>query len=148
MKNLKIKTVIILFSLILSACATASQGTKQKIKVTSTPKNAEVLTSHGYGCDATPCSFNVPRNKSFKLQVAKPGFSTKTVKISPIISNVGAAQTLGSVVLGGIAAGGYDVYNGAALELSPNSIEVELENLSTLLTDEVRMISSLNIFGN
>ena len=134
--------------LVLSACATASQGTKQKITVRSVPQNAQVITSHGYGCDETPCSFDVPRNASFELKVSKPGFSTKILKIKPILSSVGAAQSLGSVVLGGVVAGGYDVYNGAVLELSPNKVSVELENMSALLFEEVRLFSNMNLFDN
>ena len=115
-----IKIFVLLYSITISACATASQGTKQKITVTSSPKNAEVLTSHGYGCDETPCSFYVPRNVSFELRVAKQGFSTETVKITTIVSSVGAAKSLGSIALGGVLAAGYDVYKGSVLELSPN----------------------------
>ena len=130
----------------LSACATASQGTKQKITVSSSPQNAEVITSHGYGCDETPCTFYVPRNKSFELRVSKPGFSTKLVKIKPILSSVGAAKSLGSIVLGGVVSGGYDVYNGAILELSPNKVSVELENMSALLFEEIRLFSNMELF--
>lgn len=132
----------------LSACATASQGTKQKITVNSSPKNAEVLTSHGYGCNETPCSFYVPRNSSFEMRVSKPGFSTQTVKIKTMISSVGTAKSLGSVVLGGVIAGGYDVYKGAVLELSPSSVNVELENMSALLFEEVRLFSNMDLYGN
>ena len=130
----------------VSACATASQGTNQKITVKSDPQNAEVITSHGYGCDETPCSFYVPRNRSFEMKISKPGFSTNTVKVDTVISSIGAAKSLGSVVLGGVIAGGYDVYKGAILELSPNEVNIELENMSALLFEEVRLFSNMNLF--
>ena len=142
-----IKTFLLISSVAISSCATASQGTKQKITVNSSPQNAEVITSHGYGCDETPCSFFVPRNSSFELKVTKPGFSTQTVKVKTVLSSVGTAQSLGSVVLGGVVAGGYDIYKGAILELSPNTVNVELENLSALLFEEVRLVSNINLFG-
>lgn len=142
------KNLLILSLLTLSACATASQGTKQKITVNSSPQNAEVITSHGYGCDETPCSFYVPRNSSFEMKISKPGFSNKTVKIETILSGVGTAKSLGSVLLGGVIAGGYDVYKGAVLELSPNSVTVELENMSALLFEEVRLFSNMDLFQN
>lgn len=145
---LNLKIPLLLSLLVLSACATASQGTKQKITVNSDPKNAEVLTSHGYGCDETPCSFYVPRNTNFEMKISKPGFSTQMVKVETILSGVGATQSLGSVVLGGVIAGGYDVYKGAVFELSPNEVSVELENMSTLLFEEVRLVSNMNLFGN
>ena len=140
------KISIISLALLMSGCATSFQGTKQKISVNSTPKNAEVITSHGFGCDATPCSFFVPRNKSFKLQVAKPGFSSKTVKVASILSGVGTAQSAGSVLLGGVIAGGYDVYKGSVWELSTDSVNVKLENMSALLLEEVRLVSNMSLF--
>ena len=145
---LDLKNLVLIPLVVLSACATASQGTKQKITVHSNPENAEVITSHGYGCDETPCSFYVPRNASFEIQVSKPGFSTKTARVKPILSNVGTAKSLGSVLLGGVIAGGYDVYKGAVLELEPNHVEVELENMSALLHEEIRLVSNMDLFKN
>ena len=131
----------------MASCATSSQSRKQKITVNSTPNNAIVMTSHGFGCDSTPCSFYVPRSKSFSLKITKPGFTTEKVEIKPVISGVGAAQSLGSVVLGGIIAGGYDIYNGAVLELSENSIDVKLDNMSAMLHEEIRLVSNMDLFG-
>ena len=142
------KNFLLVCLMMLTACATASQGTNQKITVRSDPQNAEVITSHGYGCDETPCSFYVPRNSSFELKVSKPGFSTKTVKVKTVLSGVGAAKSLGSVILGGVVAGGYDVYKGAVLEISPNEVTVELENMSALLFEEVRLFSNMKLFDN
>ena len=144
----QIKNLLIVSLLTLSACATASQGTKQKLTINSSPQNAEVITSHGYGCDGTPCSFYVPRNSSFELKVSKSGFSTKTVKVKTVLSSVGAAKSLGSVVLGGIVAGGYDVYKGAVLEISPSEVSVELNNMSALLFEEVRLFSNMKLFSD
>ena len=145
---LNTKSFLLIFSIGISACATASQGTKQKITVNSNPPNAEVMTSHGYGCDETPCSFYVPRNASFEMNVSKPGFSTERVEVKTIVSGVGTAKSLGSVVLGGVLAGGYDVYNGSILEISPNKVNVELKNMSVLLHEEIRLISNMKLFGS
>ena len=114
--------LLVLGLLALSACATASQGINQKITVNSTPQSAEVVTSHGYGCDETPCSFYVPRNSSFEMKISKPGFSTKKVKVKTMLSSVGTARSLGSVVLGGVIAGGYD---------GSNSLDIEFISFST-----------------
>ena len=142
------KSFLLASLMMISACATASQGTNQKITVRSNPQNAEVITSHGYGCDETPCSFYVPRNASFELKVSKSGFSTKTVQVQTVLSGVGAAKSLGSVVLGGLVAGGYDVYKGSVLEISPSEVSVELENMSALLFEEVRLFSNMDLFKN
>ena len=131
----------------LASCATSSQSKNQKITVISNPQNAIAMTSHGFGCDSTPCTFYVPRNKAFSLKVTKPGFTTEKVEIKPMLSGLGAAKGVGSVVLGGIIAGGYDVYTGAILELSPNTINVKLDNMSAMLHEEVRLVSNMDLFG-
>ena len=74
--------------------------------------------------------------------------TTKKVKVKTIVSGVGAAKSLGSVVLGGVVAGGYDIYKGSILEISPNKVNVELENMSVLLHEEIRLISNMDLFGN
>lgn len=145
---INVKIILLTCILTISGCATAYQGTKQKITVRSNPKNAEVITSHGYGCDETPCNFYVPRDTSFELKISKPGFTTKTLKINTMLSSIGTAQSLGSVALGGVIAGGYDVYQGAVFELSPNTVNVELENMSALLLEEVRLFSNMDLFEN
>ena len=80
------------------------------------------------------------------MKVSKPGFSTKKVRVNTVLSGIGTAKSLGSVVLGGIIAGGYDVYKGAVLELSPSEVSVELENMSALLFEEVRLFSNMDLF--
>ena len=50
--------------------------------------------------------------------------------------------------MGGVVAGGYDVYKGAVLEISPNEVSVELENMSALLFEEVRLFSNMKLFDN
>ena len=139
---------MIIASSMLASCATSLQGPDQKITVRSNPMNAEVITSHGYGCDATPCSFKVPRNKGFTLKATKQGFTTESVRITPMLSAVGTAQGLGSVAVGGILAGGYDIYKGSVLELTPKEVYVDLKNMSAMLFEEVRIFSNMDIFSD
>ena len=137
--------LLILVSLVTS-CASATQGQYQKIHVSSKPKNAVAITSHGFGCDLTPCTIVVPRNQKFTLKVTKPGYTTKSIRITPQVSGAGVAQGVGSLAFLGIGGIGYDLYNGAMLELSPNKINVKLENMSAMLLEEVRAVSTIDIF--
>ena len=53
-----------------------------------------------------------------KLQF-QTGFTTESIgKFSP--SGAGAVGALGSALIGGVLATGYDVYKGGVYELSPN----------------------------
>ena len=136
---------IFLITLLLSNCATVNQTEMQKITVRSTPSKASVFTSHGYGCNLTPCQIKVPRSKSFKLFVTKPGYTTESILIKNQISNVGLTQGVGSLALAGLPGIGYDIYKGSLLELSPSEINISLKNMSAMLIEEIKTISDLDI---
>tara|TARA_B100000900_G_C20367107_1_gene628792 strand:+ start:71 stop:523 length:453 start_codon:yes stop_codon:yes gene_type:complete len=136
---------VFLVTLLLSSCATVNQTEMQKITIRSTPSNASVFTSHGYGCNLTPCQIRVPRSKSFKLFVTKPGYTTENILIKNQISNIGLTQGVGSLALAGLPGIGYDIYKGSLLELSPSEVNISLKNMSTMLINEIRTISDLDI---
>lgn len=139
------KIKLFIFILLISSCASVSQTEFQKITIKSNPSNATVFTSHGYGCNFTPCQIIVPRSKSFDLFVSKPGYTTEGVLIKNRVSNVGLTQGVGSLALAGLPGVGYDIYKGAIFELYPNEVSINLKNMSAMLIDEVRKISDLDI---
>lgn len=139
------KTIFFILILLFSSCASVSQTEFQKITIKSNPSNATAFTSHGYGCNFTPCQIIVPRNKSFDLFVSKPGYTTESASIKNRVSNVGLTQGVGSLALAGLPGVGYDIYKGAIFELYPNEININLKNMSAMLIDEIRTISDLDI---
>ena len=139
------KIILLIFIILISNCANINQTEFQKLTIKSNPSNANVFTSHGYGCNLTPCQIVVPRNKTFELFVSKPGYTTESTIIKNRVSNVGLTQGVGSLALAGIPGVGYDIYKGAIFELYPNEINLNLKNMSAMLIDEIRTISDLDI---
>ena len=148
MKN-KIKILIFILILPLSQnCATSQQGTEQVVRFTSIPSGASVKTSHGFSCSITPCKIKLPRNKSFEATISKPGFTTESVKVNSVPSGLGAVGALGSALIGGVIATGYDVYRGGVYELSPNEVSVKMQSTTAMVLEEIRGISNMDFFSN
>ena len=145
----KIKKLIFISSLFfIFSCATSQQGTKQIVSFSSIPNGATVKTSHGFSCSITPCKIKLPRNKSFKATISKPGFTTEVVKVDSLPSGAGAVGAVGSALIGGVLVTGYDVYKGGVFELSPNEVSVKLQSTTAMVLEEIRTISNMDLFKN
>ena len=145
----KIKKIIFISSLFfIFSCATSQQGTEQMVSFSSIPNGATVKTSHGFSCSITPCKIKLPRNKSFKATISKPGFTTEVVKVDSLPSGAGAIGAVGSALIGGVLVTGYDVYKGGVFELSPNEVSVKLKSTTAMVLEEIRTISNMDLFKN
>ena len=145
----KIKILIFISSLFfIFSCATSQQGTEQMVSFSSIPNGATVKTSHGFSCSITPCKIKLPRNKSFKATISKPGFTTEVVKVDSLPSGAGAVGAVGSALIGGVLVTGYDVYKGGVFELSPNEVSVKLQSTTAMVLEEIRTISNMDLFKN
>ena len=145
----KIKKLIFISSLFfIFSCATSQQGTEQMVSFSSIPNGATVKTSHGFSCSITPCKIKLPRNKSFKATISKPGFTTEVVKVDSLPSGAGAVGAVGSALIGGVLVTGYDVYKGGVFELSPNEVSVKLQSTNAMVLEEIRGVSNMDLFIN
>jgi len=145
----KIKKIIFISSLFfIFSCATSQQGTEQMVSFSSIPNGATVKTSHGFSCSITPCKIKLPRNKSFKATISKPGFTTEVVKVDSLPSGAGAVGAVGSALIGGVLVTGYDVYKGGVFELSPNEVSVKLLSTNAMVLEEIRGVSNMDLFIN
>ncbi len=111
----------------VSGCATATRGTSQDWSVQSLPTGASVSTTNGFRCDATPCSFRMPRTSRFVVTVSKPGYQSVEAQIDHRFSNGGAGATAGNVILGGVIGLGVDAATGANQDIRPNPFIVRLQ---------------------
>ncbi|MFN3669766.1 MAG: translation initiation factor 2 [Brevundimonas sp.] len=113
-------------ALSLPACATITRGSSQEFTVESTPPGARVSTSNGFQCDATPCTFRMPRKDAFRATISMNGYVTQDVQVTSGMSGGGAAGLAGNVIFGGIIGGVVDANSGAMNDLSPNPLVVIL----------------------
>ena len=109
---MKLHTIVILtLVLTLSACATATRGTHERVKINSEPIGASAISDienktrqdniNGfYGCDPTPCFINFSRRAEPVIEVNKDGYQSIKFKIvSSVVTSASAVPT-GSIVAG------------------------------------------------
>ncbi|MDQ3126119.1 MAG: translation initiation factor 2 [Pseudomonadota bacterium] len=113
-------------ALSLPACATITRGSSQEFTVQSEPPGARVSTSNGFQCDATPCTFRMPRKDAFHATISMAGYASQTHQISSDISGGGAAGLAGNLLFGGVVGGVVDASSGAMNDLTPNPLVVTL----------------------
>lgn len=109
-----------------SACATVTRGSSQDFVVESTPSGASVMTSNGFQCDATPCTFRIPRRPGFDVTVSMDGYVSQTLTVDSGMSSGGGVALAGNVLIGGVIGAGVDAASGALNDLTPNPLHVTL----------------------
>ena len=120
----------------LTACATVVNGTKDTLKVASTPSQANVDIVDNSGdlsprtC-TTPCEIELKRKKSYNVTVSKDGFSPYTLSVVPKLSAGNVATSTGNVLAGGLIGIGVDHATGAGRDLKPNPVTVTLQPTGT-----------------
>lgn len=114
-------------SVSLPACATITRGTTQEFVIESSPPGARASTSNGFSCDATPCTFRMPRKDAFTVTISRDGYAEQTHSIESRISGGGGAAMAGNILVGGLIGAGVDATSGAMNDLTPNPLIVTLE---------------------
>ncbi|MDP3406387.1 MAG: translation initiation factor 2 [Brevundimonas sp.] len=92
----------------------------------STPPGARVSTSNGFQCEATPCTFRMPRKDAFRATISLDGYVTQNVEVVTGISGGGGTAMAGNLIFGGIVGGVVDASSGAMNDLRPNPLIVQL----------------------
>lgn len=129
--NMKVVLGIAAAAAALSGCATITRGSHQAFTVESTPAGAQVTTSLGLSCNATPCTFpRVERDSEFSVTVSKQGYQTWTGAVTHQTAGAGAAGMAGNILLGGIIGAAVDANSGAMRDLVPNPLRVTLEPIA------------------
>jgi len=117
------RTVLVFpLALALTACATASRGGTTMFAVETIPEGAAVttdlelpqrkiekdeqgnVTARYYGCQPTPCGFELPRRSDFNVLIAKPGHQPSTHAVYKD-RNRKQAKTNEKAAVGTVAAG-------------------------------------------
>jgi hypothetical protein len=95
--------------------------------VTSEPPSAGVVTSNGFSCEATPCTFKMEHKAEFDVTVSKTGYKSFHGHVIHQVSTAGGVGMAGNVLVGGVIGAAVDVASGAMMELKPNPLNVTLE---------------------
>lgn len=154
------KTMISLVSItalvLVTGCATIMSGTKQKIKIASTPTDANITISQfdqnqesAYWTGTTPATVKVNRKNSYQVKISLKGYQPVEVPIEYKSMN---GWVWGNIIFGGILGTVVDTVDGAANELGPDDINVTLmrvqtSNLGNKAEADYALLSSVNAKG-
>lgn len=130
MKSLSVFSVL-LAGVAISGCTTMTRGTNDVWEITTEPIGAEVSTSNGYHCDATPCAIRMPRRSEFIATVTMDGYEPATVSVTHRVSGAGGAGMAGNVLVGGLIGVAVDASTGAMNDLVPNPVHLVLNPVGT-----------------
>ena len=109
-----------------TGCATVVRGTTEDVVINYAPADANVTTSLGHKCSASPCTVNVERKKEFQVVATKKGFQQQVVDVGTKVSGKGVAGMAGNVLVGGVVGVGVDAATGASKDHFPNPVNIEL----------------------
>jgi hypothetical protein len=96
-------------------CAVVTHGLHQKVDIASAPAGATVLVD-GAEAGRTPLTVNLARAKSHRVELRKPGFAPAVATLVPRLTEYSNR----------FLRWGIDIDSGAASELSPASLHLEL----------------------
>lgn len=152
MKSLSIAKLILLLPMlaIATGCATVTRGSSDTLVINSTPSGADVKiyrTNAGFTAKeikdntiadpknpgagpilgTTPGSFKLARKGEYRVELSKQGYKTVEASVSNRVSGAGTAGMAGNVLAGGIIGIIVDSRTGASKNLTPNPLNVNLE---------------------
>ncbi len=124
---------VALCALYVSGCATIMQGKKQDIVVESSPSGATVKTSEGQRI-TTPGTLVLVRKRDVVVTVEKEGYESS----SQVMKKEWSWWLVGNILLGGIIGIAVDFTTGAAYDLNPEHLNVQLVPRSGLTPTVVK----------
>jgi len=122
--------IVLAASAALGACATVTRGTTNQVTFNSEPSGAEVRTSIGHSCPATPCTLEINRKSEFIAIFSKEGYQDQQIPVQTRVAGAGAAGFAGNIILGGVVGMAADAATGATLEHYPNPVHASLVPLA------------------
>ncbi len=117
-------TIAALFT--LSACASITKGSDEKITVTTTPPNAACSLRNDAGqwsIDQTPGSVTIQRDYSNLVIRCNGAAGSASTTLEPRTRG----RAYGNILLGGVPAF-YDAHTGAGYDYQPEQVELKLSH--------------------
>lgn len=108
-------------SALLSSCASIVSGTKQEVKVSSTPSGATVKVDEAVS-GHTPTTLTLSSKQSHKVRIELAGYKPYEVALTQKLNG----WLFGNIFFGGLIGIVVDISDGAAYALTPNTIDAQL----------------------
>lgn len=118
-------------AMMFASCATIVSGSKQTIKIDSTPSSAVVLVD-GKEIGKTPLTTKLTRKENHKVRIQLEGYQPYEVELTKKFNE----WYIGNVVFGGLIGLVVDPITGAIYRLTPKEINTELQKGMAFKTSE------------
>lgn len=112
--------MLVSVSVLVSGCATISNGGTQKVKIRSEPSGAKVDV-RGKSQGETPVTVELERGSTHLVQIQHEGYERFSVTLEKEYMPAWFLEILFPPALA------YDFYTGAVYKLSPSEVEANLE---------------------
>jgi len=114
--------LVLIVTILASACATIIHGTTQDIPINTKPEGCIAKTTDGQEC-TTPCNLSLKRKHDHTISISKDGYEPKSVKVQHVVSGAVA----GNILAGGLIGWGVDAASGGQYRLVPETVDIELD---------------------
>lgn len=132
--------IALLISLLVSSgCGLVFGGSRQVVRVESTPTGARLVTKPETADYKTPTALSLQRKGNYAITVSAPGYTSKTVEIQ---RNMRVGIVVLDIVLGVVPVI-VDAATGAWYSLSPSQTTVTLERATADASMPAQIIVSL-----
>jgi hypothetical protein len=114
--------VVLFFAISIASCSTVINGSKQGVTINSTPDGADIWID-GTKVGVTPAQVKLKRGKEHIIEVKKTGYQTARVTTDQSITG----WFWGNLLCGGVVGFAVDLITGAAFDVDPETVSVQLE---------------------
>lgn len=122
---MKINVVVLLLlgAVLLSSCATIVSGSEQRVRINSNPSSALILIDE-IEVGKTPFEIKLERKREHHVMIKLDGYKLYETRFTKKFN----AWYLGNILFGGIIGLVIDPITGAIYNLSPKTLQANLEN--------------------
>ncbi|MFP5439267.1 MAG: PEGA domain-containing protein [Bacteroidia bacterium] len=120
--------------LLVSSCATIVSGSKQEVKFTSSPANADIVVDGNFEA-RTPATVKLVRKKAHTVVIRLTGYKDYEVKLERKFN----AWYIGNIGFGGIIGLIVDPITGAMYKLTPKEVKAELGQATTYKDGDIHV---------
>lgn len=135
-----LKSILLVFILVFSSCATIISGSRQMVEINSEPSTAKVYINE-VEIGSTPIQKNLKRNQEYSIILKLDGYETYETKLEKKFN----AWYIGNIGFGGLIGIIIDPITGAMFKLKPEEIDGSPKSGTTYNVDKGNLFITISM---
>ncbi|AGC76621.1 PEGA domain-containing protein [Nonlabens dokdonensis] len=135
-----LKSILLVFILVFSSCATIISGSRQMVEINSEPSTAKVYINE-VEIGNTPIQKNLKRNQEYSIILKLDGYETYETKLEKKFN----AWYIGNIGFGGLIGIIIDPITGAMFKLKPEEIDGSPKSGTTYNVDNGNLFITISM---